>query len=330
MKKITFIPIAFLILALTACGLPPKDPISKTDFLLNTYVTVTLYDSRDRDLLEDSLELCRSYEQIFSKTLETSEVYRLNHRPAGQDTFTVSEDLARLLEKGLYYSRLSGGAFDITVDPITSLWNFTDGSHVIPDPEQLEEGAKQVDYQKISLSEDKLTFLSPDTRLDLGAIAKGYIADRMKEYLVENGVTSAVINLGGNILCIGQRPDKTPFKIGLQKPFADRTENVGILNIRDRSVVSSGVYERHFEVDGQNYHHILDPATGYPFQNGLIAVTIVSEESVDGDGLSTACFSLGLEEGMKLLNSMEGVCGVFITEDYELHYSEGMEQLLEK
>ena len=173
-----------------------------------------------------------------------------------------------------------------------------------------------------------MVFANDETTIDLGAIAKGYIADRIKDYLKEEKVESAVINLGGNVLCLGERPDGTPFQIGLQKPFASHTETVGVAGVRDLSVVSSGVYERHFIKDGVNYHHILDPSTGYPYENGLVQVTILSPQSVDGDGLSTTAFALGLEKGTELLESMEDVYGIFITEDGELHFTEGAEDFI--
>ncbi len=137
-----------------------------------------------------------------------------------------------------------------------------------------------------------------------------------------------MINLGGNVLCVGKKPDGTPFKIGLQKPYADRNETIEIMNINDMSVVSSGVYERHFVKDGVNYHHILNPGDGYPYENGLVSVTILSELSTDGDALSTTCFSLGLNKGMELLDSTDGVYGVFITEDGEVYYSQGAREFL--
>ena len=180
------------------------------------------------------------------------------------------------------------------------------------------------------LSGNTLTFLSPDTTIDLGAIAKGYIADRIKDQLLNAGVKSAIINLGGNVLCVGEKPDGSKFHIGLQKPFADRDETFEVLGINDLSVVTSGVYERHFEIDGKNYHHILNPKTGYPYDNGLISVTILSKESVDGDGLSTTCFSLGLEKGLELANSLDGIYACFIDEDYNVYYSDGMENFIVK
>lgn len=304
------------------------EPLSKSGFMLNTFVTVTLYDMDDPEILSDCLDLCQSYENIFSKTIEGSEVYKLNHRPASEKTVTVSPDVEALLSKGFYYSQISDGAFDITVEPLSSLWDFTSPDPVVPPDEKIQEARKKVDYRNLKLEGNSLTFLSPDTSLDFGAIAKGYIADRMKDFLLEQGVKSAIINLGGNVLCVGQRPDGTPFKIGLQKPYADRNETIETLNINDMSVVSSGVYERHFEKDGVNYHHILNPGDGYPYDNGLVSVTILSELSADGDGLSTTCFSLGLKKGMELLDSTDGVYGVFITEDGEVHYSQGAREFL--
>lgn len=313
---------------LTGCSKKTADPVSRSSFLLNTFVTVTLYDSTDSQILDGCMELCSKYEDLLSKTKETSEIYQMNHREKGQRTFTVSEETAQVLRKGLEYSQRSKGAFDITIEPLSSLWDFTGEDPQIPPEKDIKDAVEKVGYENISLEGDQVTFLNDDTTIDLGAIAKGFIADKIKEYLLSEGVKSAVINLGGNVLCVGNRPDGTPFKIGLQKPFADRSETVAALGVTDWSVVSSGVYERHFVKDGVNYHHILNPSTGYPYENGLTQVTILSEQSVDGDGLSTTCFSLGLEKGMELLNSLDNIYGVFITEDGELHYSEGMEDFV--
>ena len=174
----------------------------------------------------------------------------------------------------------------------------------------------------VTINGQDITLPSDDIQFDVGAIAKGYIADRLKDFLVKKGVNSAIINLGGNVLCIGSKPDGTPFKVGIQKPFADRNETEAVMDITGKSVVSSGIYERCFKQDGKLYHHILNPKTGYPYDNGLISVTIISDQSVDGDALSTTCFALGLEGGLKFAEK-KGVQAVFITEDYELHYTDG-------
>lgn len=303
---------------------PKLEPITATSFKLNTVVTVTLYDSDDRSLIEEAFALCDRYENLLSRTRETSELYQLNQGTLSRDEegFLLSPETADLISRGLAYCELSDGSFDIALEPITSLWDFTSGEKVVPAKDTLSDALPLVNYKDITLTDNHLRFEKEGMGLDLGAIAKGYIADRMKELLVSKGVKSAIINLGGNVLCIGSKPDGTPFQIGIQKPFADRSETIGTVQITDRSVVSSGIYERFFEKDGHFYHHILNPKTGYPYENGLVSVTILSDESVDGDALSTTCFALGLEKGLELIDSLPDVEALFITENYELHYSD--------
>lgn len=300
------------------------EPISGTAFKLNTVVSIRIYDSTDESLIDEAMALCDKYEAMFSRTKESSELYKLNHGtlPLKNAGFAVSPETAELTVKGLEYGALSKGGFDIAIEPVSSLWDFTSEEKVIPTDEQLAAALPLIDYKNVIVTDNHIQFLKEGMGLDLGAIAKGYIADRMKDFLVSEGVKSATISLGGNILCIGEKPDGTPFNVGIQKPFSDRGETVAVASVKNKSVVSSGVYERYFEQDGQFYHHILDPKTGYPYDNSLLAVTIVSDESVDGDGLSTSCFALGLEEGMTLINSLPDVEAVFITKDNELHYSD--------
>lgn len=309
-----------------------QEPVSATAIKLNTAVTVTIYDSQDRELLTECMNLCDKYEKIFSRTASDSELYQLNHREltpvAGtEDTFQISDPLAELIRKGLYYSKLSEGAFDIAIEPLTSLWDFTAEDPQVPEDRLIQKALTKCDYHNVSVSDNNEVILkTEDTAIELGAIAKGYIADRLKDYLISQGVKSAIINLGGNVLCIGGKPNDSSFKIGIQKPFADRSETIAVMDIKDKSVVSSGVYERCFEQDGTLYHHLLNPRTGYPYDNGLIAVTIISDESVDGDALSTTCFALGLEDGMKLAESLDNVQAFFVTSDYEIHYTKDFQK----
>ena len=178
-----------------------------------------------------------------------------------------------------------------------------------------------VNYQNIQIEGNTVTLTDPQTQIDLGGIAKGYIADRLKEYLLSEGVEHALINLGGNTLAVGTKYDGSPFRIGIQKPFSEKNEVITAVEITDRSVVSSGIYQRYFEKDGRIYHHILNPDTGYPYENNLLQVTIISDQSVDGDALSTCCFALGLKDGSKLIESLDNVQAIFVTNDYELHYA---------
>ena len=320
-----------------------NEPISISSIKLNTAVQITIYDSQDKALLDDCLALCDKYELVFSRTNEKSELYKLNHRKdtsdkdtntdrqttpypvsGTADTWHISEDLASLLSQGLSITRESDGAFDIAIAPLTSLWDFTAEDPKVPDDAAIQKALPLCSSDGVTIDGQDITLPSDDIQFDVGAIAKGYIADRMKDLLVKKGVKSAIINLGGNVLCIGSKPDGTPFKVGIQKPFADRNETEAVMDITGKSVVSSGIYERCFKQGGKLYHHILNPQTGYPYDNGLISVTIISDQSVDGDALSTTCFALGLEDGLKFAEK-KGVQAVFITEDYELHYTDGFQ-----
>ena len=325
----------------TAAG---KEPISISSIKLNTAVQITIYDSQDKSLLDDCLALCDKYELIFSRTDEESELYKLNHRISDSavsnqttetqptpyqingttNTWHISEDLAALLSEGLSITKESDGAFDIAIAPLTSLWDFTAEDPKVPDDADIQNALPLCSSDGVTINGQDIILPSDDIQFDVGAIAKGYIADRLKDFLVKKGVNSAIINLGGNVLCIDSKPDGTPFKVGIQKPFADRNETEAVMDITGKSVVSSGIYERCFKQNGKLYHHILNPKTGYPYDNGLISVTIISDQSVDGDALSTTCFALGLDEGLKFAEK-KGVQAVFITEDYELHYTDGFQ-----
>ena len=303
-------------------GSAENSPITEYSMdYLDTFIQISLYDTTDRSILEHCFEIIASYEDRLSRTLEGTEIYELNETGSVE----VEDDVRELLEYGLYYSELTDGVFDITVEPITSLWDFKAENPVLPDPDELAEAVKHVDYTKLHLDGNKVILEDPESGVDLGAIAKGYIADQVKEYLQSEGVESAIINLGGNVLCVGHKPDGTPFNVGLQYPFGARDDLIAVVEIDDFSVVTSGIDQRNFTIDDVLYHHILDTETGYPVDNNLLSVTIISEKSVDGDGLSTTCFALGLEKGMELINSIDGVYAAFVTDDYEIHYSEGFE-----
>ena len=257
---------------------------------------------------------------MLSATIETSEISKINN--ADGEPVSVSDDTAELIEKGIEYGEISGGLFDITIAPASGLWNFTDNEDkTLPDPDELAEAVSHIDYRCVHVDGNTVVLTDPEAQIDLGGIAKGYIADRLKEYLEGEGIEHALIDLGGNMLALGGRYDGTDFRIGLQKPFAETGTAMAALSINDQSVVTSGDYERYFEKDGVIYHHILAPSTGYPVQNDLDQVTIISERSVDGDALSTTCFAMGLEDGMELIRSLDGVEAIFVTKDGEIHTS---------
>lgn len=306
-----------------------SQPITVTDYKLNTYVTVTIYDSTDTALLDECIALCDKYEMIFSRTNPESELYKLNHgmlKQSADGYYTVSDELYEVISVGKKYSELSDDAFCIAMEPLTSIWNFTDGMNMVPDNAHIDTVLPFLKSEDVHLrAPNEVAFVNKGMGIDLGAIAKGYIADKMKEYLISKGVNSALIYLGGNVLCIGEK-ETGAFKIGIEKPFDVDGDPAAVVSISDASVVTSGTYERYFEKDGEFYHHILDKNTGYPIENGLTAVTIISSSSTDADALSTTCFSLGLEKGMELLESLDDADGFFITSDGEYHYTEGFDE----
>ena len=343
-KTISIILINLLLLLLTtSCGQmggSGAEPVMKDGYYLDTVCTVTVYRMADAqgevkdaaDMTEDAeaaideaFDLCRDLESRISRTREDSDISRINS--AGGEWVDVSEETCELIQKGVEYSELSGGAFDITVGGLTEQWDFhADESEAkLPDEEALAEAAKHVGYKSIETDGSKVRLTDPAAKLDLGGIAKGYIGDRMTEALESRGVVSAVINLGGNVICVGGKTDTDDFVIGVETPFSDRTEIIGKINARDKTLVTSGVYERRIEVDGKTYHHILDTKTGWPVQTDLDAVTLTADKgrSADIDALSTICLIKGSAEGKKFIEGLEGVEGVFVMSDGSVLTTEG-------
>lgn len=328
MKKLLLLNIIFCLLLCSGCEADntQKKQVTVSGFMLNTYVSITLYGTDDEELAAGALELCSQYEQIFSRTIPDSDLSQLN---TAKEITLANEDLYKLIDIGLYYGRLTDGALDITIEPLISLWNVTGSSPHVPDTQQIEEYISYVNYKNVALADEnhRIT-LKNQASLDLGAIAKGYIADKIREFLIENGVTHGIISLGGNILCIQNKPDGSDFIIGIRKPFDEAAATALTLKINNMSVVTSGTYERYFTENNHIYHHIIDPGTGYPSESGLISVTIISEDSVVGDCLSTACLIMGEEKALKLLDSIDGVYGILIDEQMNIIYSEGASQFV--
>lgn len=304
------------------------EPIVRESFQLGTLIQLILYDKQELPLINECMEQIGAYEALWSKFWTGSEIWRINHRRAEEQEWELSEETADLIKLSLQYSQLSDGAFDITTEPLSKLWNVSGGKPILPSPKEIENARAAVGYRNLEMHGNRLRFLSPETKIDLGGIAKGYIADRLKDFLKKYGVRHGIINLGGNVLCIGSRPNGDAFRIGIQRPFGNYCDRQLRLAIRDMSVVTSGVYERNFTLDGKNYHHLMDPTSGRPFETDLTSVTILTKKSVDGDGLSTVCFALGARRGVELLNSLPDACGIFIHSNGLVICSTGAEQYI--
>lgn len=331
MRKIKGIILMLSVLAsalcLGGCAAPRGVNYTADGYSLNTYVKVTLYGCGSQRLADEAVKMCSYYEEIFSRTSETSRLYELNEN--GSLDIETEEDkrLADALVLALQYGEMTDGALDITIEPLSSAWDFG-GVASVPDKERLEAALKLVDYRKVEADNERI--LLNGARIDMGAIAKGYIADRIKEYLIGEGVDSALIYLGGNVLCIGEKPEGEDFLIGLQRPFGDGSDVMCALSVSDLSVVTSGVYERFFYENDKLYHHILDPDTGFPCDNGLLSVTVIAEDSALCDALSTACFVMGQERAMRLVDGLDGVYAIFVDSEYRLIYSEGAKEFAQE
>ena len=308
--------LCIVMVLLCGCSLTIKEPLSKTGFHFDTVITIILYDSKNEKILNTCFDYCKEFENLVSRTIKTSEISKIN-RANGQPV-EVSNTTIELLKKGIEFGELTDGAFDITIAPLGELWDIKNNPGNVPSKDDINEALSHVNYKNILIDGNIVTLTDPEAAIDLGGIAKGYMADQLKEYLLSEGVTSAIINLGGNVLTVGKKPDGTNFNIGIQKPFDEQNVTITSVSVKDSSVVTSGSYERYFEANDMIYHHILNTDNGYPCDNELLSVTILSEKSIDGDVLSTACFALGLEEGQKLIESFEDIDAIFVTKNFEI------------
>lgn len=312
-----------ILIALTGCTYV-STPQTKTDFAMDTVIRVSVYGENNTDILTQAIDLCKQYERIFSKTIPESDISRLN---AAKGAVTeLSADTVALLELAQEYCELSHEKFDITIAPISELWNVTQNYPVVPKQKQISEALKKVDLKNLTVTSSALTAsLSNGAKVDLGGLAKGYTADRMADFLRQNGVESAVIDLGGNVYALGTRNGE-PFRIGIAYPFAEDDGLLGSIQVSNKAVVSSGVYQRYFKMDGKLYHHIFDPNTGYPAETDLYSVTIICDNGARADALSTVCMLLGESRGMELIQSLPDVDAVFITSNNKVYVTPGFTQ----
>jgi thiamine biosynthesis lipoprotein len=284
----------------------PAEQLTLSTFLFDTYIEIKAL--CEQPVLDDLNERLIFFEDIFSRTREGSDVFKLNN--ADGAPVEVHEETAALISQSLVFSELSGGLFDISIGAVSGLWDFKEG--VVPDEAVLAEAVTHVDYRGIEVNGSTVTLADPAARLDLGGIAKGYAADEAARLLREAGCESALINLGGNVYALGLKPDGSSWKVGIQDPQQARGTLKAALPTRDLSVVTSGPYERSFEAEGVRYHHILDPRTGYPVQTDLESATILSALSVEGDALTTCCFLLGREAAWELVLSRPDVQALLV------------------
>lgn len=330
MKKITTLLFLFLI---TLCGCANSAESSSEDtkeysrdiFAMDTYMYLKAYGEHADTALGYSSEQILSLEELFFVTSEKSDIWAINHSD-GEPVF-VSDDTIAVLNKAIEIGGKTNGALDVTIYPLLTEWGFTTDTQQVPTDDIIADKLKLIDYTKISVKGNTVQ-LPDNMQIDFGALAKGYTSDCVTEILKENGVKSALVNLGGNVHAVGTKPDGTLWKVGVQNPFSP-SEQVCILEIADKAVITSGNYERFFtDENGRKYWHILDSADGFPADNGLVSVTIVGENGLLCDALSTALFVLGTDKAIDYWRNSADFEMILITDDEKIIYSEGLSDFI--
>ncbi len=294
MKKIILLVLVSL-LVLSGCE-STQERITKQSFAFDTVVSISA-DKKDKEHIDRAIGLCNEYENIFSRTRNESELYKINN----SSVHTLSPHMENVLEFSLDFSEMTGGAFDITVAPLSKLWNVNSRKEP-PSEAEVKEALNKVGYEKLSLSPFSLN----GATLDLGAVAKGYIADKLAEHFKEKGVDNVIIDLGGNVVVLGE------YTVGIRNPsFPD--EVFATITLKDKSAVTSGAYQRYFEYEGKRYHHIIDPRTGFPSDSAIASVTVISPSSMQADALSTAIFILG-KDAISLCDEFPDTDAIIITD----------------
>lgn len=318
MKKHFISAMLSALLFLTGCSAESSpEPVQGTFFAMDTVMDFTIYG--ESGLIDQSESLIASLESLVSVTDANSELYAINQTGSG----TLTGKASSLMEQALEICRRTDGALDLSIYPIVRAWGFTTGSYQVPDEAEIQALLPLVDYRKIQYdAADGDVTLPVGMKIDLGSVAKGYAGQLVAQMLREHGVQSALLNLGGNVQTVGAKPDGSPWQIGIKDPQGE--DAMMVLSVEDQAVVTSGGYERYFEQDGQTYWHIMDPSTGHPADSGLISVTIVGDEGVVCDGLSTALFVMGLEKAADLWAQSGDFEAVFVTASGEVYITEGL------
>lgn len=322
--KLRLTPFLLLIALLCGCGNNQNQSAGRTEALLGTVITVTAYGPNAEAGLDAAFAEAKRLEKIFSYTDPESELSQFNHSVPDDNPVRVSDDLYGLTVTALKYRDLTEGAFDPALGCLIELWGVGTENARIPEESELQELLSQ--NGTIEAQDGNILIRKNGARLHLGAIAKGYVGDRMKSVLVKSGVESAILNLGGNVVTIGKKPDGSDWRVGVTDPLSPQKALASpVIEVTDMAVVTSGGYERYFEQDGERYHHILAPKTGFPADSDLLSVTVAAGDSAFADAMSTALFVMGEQRARAFVESSAEINrAVLITSDEQIIVVEGM------
>jgi Membrane-associated lipoprotein involved in thiamine biosynthesis len=319
--------VGLILIFIFVTGNHEKVEVEKNSYALGTIINLKAIGNKAEKAITEAIERLNNIDDKMSAFKEYSDISKINSK-SGFALEAINKDTFFVVKKAVEYSKILEGAFDPTIRPLVKLWNIGTNEERIPEKDKIEDTLKLVNYNDVILDESNQTIMlkNKEQALDVGGIAKGFAADEVRDIFYKNNIKSALIDLGGNIFALGSKKDGTPWRIGIQNPFKPRGEFVGILSVKNKSVVTSGNYERYFMKDGQRFHHILDPKTGYPSKSKIISATIISDNSIDGDGLSTGVYILGVDKSLKIIESIEGIDAIFITEDKKIYTTSGIDK----
>lgn len=300
-----------------------SEKIVKDVFAMDTYMTLTAYGNHAEDAINAAIAEVERLDSLLSIGKEDSEISCLNKN----GNLTLSEDTAYIMESALMLYKQTGGAFNPAMYPLMEAWGFTSQNYRVPEKSELQQLLKLIDCDELhfNFADKKAEFGISGMMVDLGGIAKGYTSSKLMDVFSDNGVTSGIVSLGGNVQTLGSKPDGSPWRVAVQNPDGSN-DYIGVLEICDKAVITSGGYERYFEQDGKSYHHIIDPSTGYPAESGLKSVTIVSADGTLADGLSTALFVMGLVKATSFWQENSDMFdAILLTDDDILYVTEGIQ-----
>lgn len=324
---VLFIAAMLLFLVYQMLNKPTGEWVEKNEFVLGTFSQIRVYapsQTEGEAIIQKAFDRVREIENRMSSHIETSQVYEINQE-AGISSVEVTDDTLKVIQNGIDYYDETQGLFHIGIGSLIELWGIGSEHPYIPTQSEIEEKLEYLDIHAIQIQGNHVQLMNPQMSLDLGGIAKGYAVDESARILQEEGIQSGFINFGGDVYALGDKPDETPWNVGIREPVIESGSVLGRIPSTNVSVVTSGDYERYSIKEDTVYHHILDPRTGYPSQSGLSSVTIVSDTSIAGDVYSTAAFIMGLDAGLQLIEAAENIEGIFVNHQKEIFLSSGLQ-----
>lgn len=302
-----------------------KKEIVTSTFSLGTIVKITLFGNKNKMLINKSFDIISKIDDQLSAFKPESFVSKISGK-SGKEAQVVNFDTFYLIEKSKEYCKIYDGTFDITGRPVVKLWEGCIDYGIYPDKKDIDKALELVNYNDIILNKDELSVMlkKEGQSIDLGGIAKGFAADKITTFLKNNNVKNALIDLGGNVFALGRNIDNSLWKVGIQNPFSERGDIVGILSVENKSVVTSGSYQKFIEMNGEKIHHIIDLKSGFVADSEIVSVTIISDYSIDGDGLSTGAFIVGVSKAIEIIEGIKNIDAIFITKDKKVYCTKGV------